>query len=117
MTQYGFVSTGNFNEKTARVYGDNMLMTSNSTIMADINRVFSLLKKPKQDPVLALEKCKTLMVCPQHMRNKIVSYIDKEIDEAMSGKKAEIIVKVNSLSDKELIKNSIRLLRLALLLK
>lgn len=55
MTQYGFISTGNFNEKTAKVYGDNMLMTSNSTIMADINRVFSLLKKPKQDPVLALE--------------------------------------------------------------
>ncbi|AVF46818.1 polyphosphate kinase 1 [Elizabethkingia anophelis] len=104
MTQYGFISTGNFNEKTAKVYGDNMLMTSNSTIMADINRVFSLLKKPKQDPVLALEKCKTLMVCPQHMRNKIVSYIDKEIEEAIAGRKAEIIVKVNSLSDKELIK-------------
>ena len=96
MTQYGFISTGNFNEKTAKVY-DNMLMTSNSTIMADINRVFSLLKKPKQDPVLALEKCKTLMVCPQHMRNKIVSYIDKEIEEAIAGRKAEIIVKVNSL--------------------
>ncbi|NAW51186.1 polyphosphate kinase 1 [Elizabethkingia argentiflava] len=104
MTQYGFVSTGNFNEKTAKIYGDHMLMTSDKSIMADINRIFSLLKKPKQDPLSALAKCKTLLVCPQHMRDKIMSYIDKEIEEAKAGHKAEIIVKVNSLSDKDLIK-------------
>lgn len=104
MTQYGFVSTGNFNEKTAKVYGDTMLMTSNPIIMADINRVFSVLKNPKRDPILALEKCKNLMVCPQLMREKIEKYIDKEIEEAKAGRKAEMIIKVNSLSDKELIK-------------
>jgi polyphosphate kinase len=45
--QYGFVSTGNFNEKTARIYGDHLLMTSDRGIMADINKVFNVLKNRK----------------------------------------------------------------------
>ena len=47
--QYGFVSTGNFNEKTAKIYGDHLLMTSDRAIMADINKVFNVLRKPKGD--------------------------------------------------------------------
>ncbi|WP_200811721.1 polyphosphate kinase 1 [Sphingobacterium psychroaquaticum] len=102
--QYGFVSTGNINEKTAKFYGDYCLMTSNRTIMADINKVFAALKKPKVDLALTLANCKNLMVCPTSMRNAIVAYIDKEIAEAKAGKKAHIIVKINSLSDKHLIR-------------
>lgn len=102
--QYGFVSTGNFNEKTARIYGDNLLMTSDRRIMADINKIFNLFQKPKQDPEEALKNCKTLLVCPTYMREKIVAHIDKEITEAKAGRKAEMIIKVNSLSDKEMIK-------------
>lgn len=102
--QYGFVSTGNFNEKTARVYGDHLLMTSNRAIMADINKVFNYFRKPTLDPVAALKNCKTLMVCPHFMREKIEQHIDREIAEAKAGRKAKIILKVNSLSDKELIK-------------
>ena len=101
--QYGFVSTGNFNEKTAKIYGDHLLMTSNRAIMADINKVFNVLNKPKVDPTTILKTCKSLMVCPQFMREKIIAHIDKEIEEAKAGRKAEMIIKVNSLSDKTLI--------------
>ena len=45
--QYGFVSTGNFNEQTARVYGDHCLLTSNRHVMADINKIFNYLENPK----------------------------------------------------------------------
>lgn len=101
--QYGFVSTGNFNEKTAKIYGDNLLMTANRAIMADINKVFNLFRKPKLNPEETLKTCKTLLVCPQHMRDKIVWHIDREIAEAKAGRKAKMIIKVNSLSDKGLI--------------
>nr|WP_315029247.1 polyphosphate kinase 1 [uncultured Chryseobacterium sp.] len=101
--QYGFVSTGNFNEKTARIYGDHLLLTADRGIMADINKVFNILKKPKDDFISVLKTCKNLLVCPQFMREKIVHHIDKEIEEAKAGRKAEIIVKANSLSDRLLI--------------
>ncbi|MEY8759705.1 polyphosphate kinase 1 [Chryseobacterium tongliaoense] len=101
--QYGFVSTGNFNEKTARIYGDHLLMTSDRHIMADINKIFNVLKKPKEDYLPILKTCKNLLVCPQFMREKIVHHIDKEIEEAKAGKKAEIIIKANSVSDRALI--------------
>ena len=101
--QYGFVSTGNFNEKTAKIYGDNLLMTSNRTVMADINKIFNLFKKPNQDLHQALKNCKALLVCPEFMRQKIEWHIDREIAEAKAGRKAEIIIKVNSLSDRDSI--------------
>ncbi|PIE50991.1 MAG: polyphosphate kinase 1 [Flavobacteriales bacterium] len=102
--QYGFISTGNFNEKTAKIYGDNLLMTSNRSIMADINKIFNFFKKPRQLPEEALKNCKTLLVCPRFMREKIEWHIDREIAEAKAGRKAKMIIKVNSLSDKGLIK-------------
>ncbi|WP_265427060.1 polyphosphate kinase 1 [Chryseobacterium sp. YIM B08800] len=101
--QYGFVSTGNFNEKTAKIYGDHLIMTSDRSIMADINKVFTVLKKPKEDYLSVLKTCKNLMVCPQFMREKIVHHIDKEIEEAKAGRKAEMIIKANSVSDRALI--------------
>ncbi|SDH69348.1 polyphosphate kinase [Chryseobacterium taeanense] len=101
--QYGFVSTGNFNEKTARIYGDHLLMTADRGIMADINKVFNVLKKPKDDYLPVLKTCKNLLVCPQFMREKIVYHIDKEIEEAKAGRHAEMIIKANSVSDRSLI--------------
>jgi polyphosphate kinase len=101
--QFGFVSTGNFNEKTAKIYSDHLLMTSDRKIMADINKVFNLLNKPKQNPELALKSCQQLLVCPTFMRKTFLEKIDFEINEAKNGRKAEIIIKVNSLSDRELI--------------
>lgn len=101
--QYGFVSTGNFNEKTAKIYGDHLLMTSDRGIMADINKVFHVLRKPKDDINPVLKTCKNLMICPQFMREKIVRHIEQEIEEAKAGRKAEMIIKVNSVSDRNLI--------------
>lgn len=102
--QYGFVSTGNINEKTAKVYGDYCLMTSNRTIMADINKIFNALKKPKHAIENIDMPCKNLLVCPINMRSSIIAYIDKEIEEVGLGRKGHIIIKLNSLSDKILIR-------------
>ncbi|TYR36517.1 polyphosphate kinase 1 [Sphingobacterium phlebotomi] len=102
--QYGFVSTGNFNEKTAKIYGDHCFMTSNRTVMADINKIFTALKKPKGDLLQTLKPTKNLLVCPTNMRTTFLSLIDKEIAEARAGNKARIIIKINSLSDKILIR-------------
>jgi len=102
--QYGFVSTGNINEKTAKLYGDYCLLTSNRSVMADINKVFHFLKKPKSNPAEVIKNCNSLLICPTDMRNGIIHYIDKEIEEVKAGRKARIILKVNSLSDRILIK-------------
>ncbi len=100
--QYGFVSTGNLNEKTANVYGDHCLLTANRNVMADINRIFRYLENWKTHaPYLSM--CKTLLVCPTTMRKQIGVLIDKEIKHAKAGKQAKIILKVNSLSDALLI--------------
>lgn len=96
--QYGFVSTGNLNEKTARVYADHCLLTANRNIMADINRIFSYLENWKlgNNP---LKLCKTLKVCPVSMRKQLELLIDREIKVAKTKKPALIVVKCNSLSD------------------
>jgi len=102
--QYGFVSTGNINEKTAKLYGDYCLLTSNRDVIADINKIFNYLRRPKSNPAEIIKNCKSLLVCPTDMRKELLHYIDQEITEAKAGRKAYLIVKVNSLSDKEMIK-------------
>ena len=99
---YGFVSTGNLNERTALVYSDNCLLTSDRNIMADVNRIFNYLEQPKNRPHF-LKTCKTLLVSPVNMRKQLMLLINKEIRTANSGKAASIILKLNSLSDKVLI--------------
>ncbi|MBD1430890.1 polyphosphate kinase 1 [Sphingobacterium litopenaei] len=101
--QYGFVSTGNINEKTAKLYGDYCLLTSNTIIMEDINKVFDTLREPKSMEE-NLHAGKGLLFSPISMRNMLMEYIDYEISEAKSNKKAHIIIKLNALSDKMLIK-------------
>lgn len=100
--QYGFVSTGNLNEKTSYFYGDHCLLTSNRNIMADINRIFFYLENPVSHAT-ALQECKTLLVSPVGMRRKINELIDKEIKEAKKGFPASITLKLNSISDTSLI--------------
>jgi len=102
--QYGFVSTGNINEKTAKLYGDFCLLTSNRAVMADINRVFKVLRKPHSNLYEELTPGKGLLFSPTDMRDQLSALIDKEIKEAQEGRKAHIIIKINSLSDKLLIK-------------
>ncbi|RAJ79959.1 polyphosphate kinase [Chitinophaga dinghuensis] len=100
--QCGFVSTGNLNERTARVYGDHCLLTANRAIMADINKIFAYLENGRHD-IKVLEGCKTLPVSPLNMRNTFLRLIDREIKNARNKKKASIIIKMNSLSDAALI--------------
>lgn len=100
--QYGFVSTGNLNEKTATVYGDHCLLTANKAIMADVNRMFIYLEKNK-DGVPLLKHCQTLIPCPTSLRKELEKMIIREIKNAKNGVQACIILKINSLSDQLLI--------------
>ncbi len=99
---YGFVSTSNINERTARVYGDHCLLTSDRFIMADVNRIFHYLEQPKTR-LHVLKACKTLMVSPVNMRRNLIQLIDREIRAASLKKNAAITIKLNSLSDELLI--------------
>ncbi len=99
---YGFVSTGNMNERTAKIYGDHCLLTANKNIMADVNRIFHYLELPKMRPHF-LKACKTLLVSPVGMRKQLLQLIQKEITAAKAKKPAAITLKLNSLSDELLI--------------
>lgn len=100
--EYGFVSTGNFNEKTAKLYGDHCLLTSNKEVMADINRIFEYLSHQKENERL-LKNCNTLLVTPVYMRQKLLTLLNNEIKNAKAGKRAMITLKMNSLSDEDFI--------------
>lgn len=100
--QYGFVSTGNLNEKTARLYADHCLLTSNQKIMADVNRIFNFLEQPKTGEHW-LRQCKTIIPSPIGTRRFISKQIMHEIKNAKRKKPAQITLKMNSLSDQELI--------------
>ncbi len=101
-THYGFVSTGNLNEKTAQDYGDHCLLTANRNIMADANKIFTYLENPTTR-IKFLKACKTLLVSPVNLRRQLIFLINKEIKNAKSKKQAGITLKLNSLSDKQLI--------------
>ena len=102
VVQYGFVSTGNLNENTAKVYGDHCLLTAKRSVMADINRIFNYLENWKNGTG-QLHLCKTLLVCPTNMRLAFEAQIIREIKLAKAGKDASITLKANSLSDAKLI--------------
>ena len=95
---YGFVSTGNLNERTATVYGDHCLLTSDRNIMADVNRMFLYLEKGK-----SIGSLKLMMASPFAMRKQLIMLINKEIKSARAQKPASITLKLNSLSDEQLI--------------
>jgi polyphosphate kinase len=99
---YGFVSTGNVNERTAKIYADHCLLTSDRNIMADVNRVFTYLEQPETRLPL-LKGCKSLILCPTGLRKQLTAFIVKEIKAAKAGKPSGITIKLNSLSDVTLI--------------
>lgn len=100
--QYGFVSTGNFNENTAEYYGDHCLLTTNRNILADINRIFAFLETPTPK-MESLRAVKTLPVAPYNMRRFFMNEISKEIRAARKKNPASILIKLNSLVDETLI--------------
>ncbi len=99
--QYGFISTGNFHEGTAQVYGDHLLLTTKSQIIADINTVFDCLESSNPD-LQKLKNCKVLITSPFNMRDYFLHRIDQETTSTAHNRK--MIVKLNSLVDPTLIK-------------
>lgn len=95
---YGFISTGNLNEKTAAVYADHCLLTASPMLMAEVQKVFTYLGTWRNG-LTPLRGLRHLLVAPTNMRRKILDHIQGEIRLARKGKPAEIIVKLNSLSD------------------
>jgi polyphosphate kinase len=100
---YGFISTGNFNESTARFYSDHLLMTSNRAILADAARIFTLLQS-QHPKIETLDACTTLAVSPRNMRAYFLEMIRKEMRSVKKRKSGSIILKMNSLLDDALIK-------------
>jgi polyphosphate kinase len=100
--QYGFVSTGNLNERTSTVYGDHCLLTADKAIMSDVNRIFNFLENWKGG-MQPLKNCTSLIPCPTHLRQEIMKWINKEIKNAKEGKEAKICLKMNSISDEHII--------------
>ena len=98
LVQYGFISTGNLNEKTAKIYADHCLMTKNVTLMNEANRIFNYLANWEQGdkPIV---KMRNLLISPINMRSALLSLIENEIQIAKKGYVASITVKLNSLTD------------------
>lgn len=92
------VGTGNYNEKTSKQYTDLSLLTANQELGAEIANVFNALMLGE-----TIEKTNHLLVAPKMMQNKIIEMIDNEIDKATSGQSAYIGIKINSLTDKDII--------------
>ncbi len=104
LVKYGFISTGNLNEKTAKIYADHCLLTANKQLMNECSRIFNYLENWQQGdkPIV---KMRHLLISPINMRNSILKLIDNEIAFAKQGKMAKIIIKLNSLTDITLIEH------------
>lgn len=96
--RYGLVSTGNFNESTAKVYTDVTLFTYNQQILKDISKIFDFF-----DVNYRTYRYKHLIVSPHYTRHRFYKLIDREIHNAQLGKLAYIKLKMNSLSDFQII--------------
>ena len=102
LIQYGFISTGNLNEKTARIYADHCLLTANKALLMEVNKVFTYLSNWQLGDK-PIGKTKNLLISPINMRNSIIELINNEIKFAKQGKTAKIIIKSNSISDQLLL--------------
>jgi polyphosphate kinase len=96
------IGTGNYNEKTARLYTDYSLMTSSVQIGVEAGHVFNELAMGE-----VVESTKHLLVAPKCLQNKILAMMDEEIEIAKAGGTAYIGAKINSLTDKVIIKKLI----------
>ncbi len=95
---YACLSTGNYNERTAQMYADHTLLTTNKMITDDLIDIFKALNKG-----LLPKGLKSLIVSPIDSRPAIYKLIDNEIKNAKAGKKAYMILKMNSLADEQMI--------------
>jgi len=98
LKRYAIVSTGNFNESTAKIYTDYSLFTSNSKICKEINKVFDFFEVNYE-----IKNYNHLIVSPHYTRNALYAMIDTEILNKQSGLPSGIKLKLNSLSDHRMI--------------
>ena len=96
--RFGFISTGNFNEDTAKVYTDYTLFTSNRKLLKEVNKVFNFLEVPYK-----LKKYKHLIVSPHYSANTIERLIDNEIKNRLEAKTCGIQLKMNAITNFRLI--------------
>ncbi len=98
LTSYAYISTGNFNEKTATLYADSGLFTSNAIIVNDLHNLFRTLQGKQKAPVFH-----RLLVARFNLIPELNGLIDREIALAKAGKKGRIILKMNALQDPVMI--------------
>ena len=98
LKRYGFISTGNFNESTAKIYTDLTLFTSHQQILKDVSKIFDFF-----DVNYRIHRYKHLIVSPHYTRSKFYKLIDREINNAIMGRPAYINLKMNSISDHPMI--------------
>jgi polyphosphate kinase len=99
IVSYATLATGNFNEVTAAVYCDHNLFTVRKEIVKDLNRFFSGLKENR-----FYDKYESLITSPLESRSRLNALIDREIANISAGVPASMILKMNSLSDEEIIR-------------
>jgi len=100
LKKYGFISTGNFNESTAKVYTDLTLFTSNGKILDEVSNVFNFFNANYKRYIF-----KNLFVSPINTESKIKKLIINEINNAKSGKNAWIKIKINNITSHSLIRS------------
>ncbi|WP_325891808.1 polyphosphate kinase 1 [Grimontia sp. NTOU-MAR1] len=98
LREYAHIGTGNFHEKTARIYTDFSLFTADKSITTEVRKVFNFIENPYK-PV----KFSHLIVSPRNSRTRIYRLIEREIEHAKNRQKAGITLKVNNLVDKGLV--------------
>ncbi|QLG46467.1 polyphosphate kinase 1 [Costertonia aggregata] len=98
MKRYGFISTGNFNESTAKIYTDYTLFTAHEAILKELNKVFDFF-----ETTYKINKYKHLIVSPHYTKSVFKNLIDKEIENAKAGKEAYIKIKMNSFTSYKMI--------------
>lgn len=98
IVRYAHIGTGNFHEKTARIYTDFSLLTADQEITNEVRNVFGYIENPYR-PV----KFNHLIVSPRNSRTQLYRLIDGEIANARAGKKAALTIKVNNLVDKGIV--------------
>ncbi|MDR1381267.1 MAG: polyphosphate kinase 1 [Tannerella sp.] len=95
---FAYLSTGNFNEKTARIYSDMALLTCHGGLIADVNSLFSVLERREGTPVF-----RHLLVARINMTQEIMRMIEREAEHAKAGRRAYIVLKMNGLHDKQMV--------------
>ncbi|HLT34612.1 MAG TPA: polyphosphate kinase 1 [Aquaticitalea sp.] len=93
LVRYGFVSTGNFNESTAKLYTDFTLLTADQRILKDLNKVFSFFETNYK-----IFRYKHIITSPHYTKSRIFKLIDNEIENVKKGNPAYIKIKLNSIS-------------------